>query len=176
MPIPDVPVVMPSGDAEGTQRRATARRSVGKVARVLLVVPLLGLAAFFLFRGEGGTEPIAPDGFHPAAGPADPGATGVDRRADFERLRTSLSESLAAYSDRRAEFDLGRVDCAALAAAHRTAQRDFIRLSNQVARQDGGLAASQREAWRELVAETSAMDGNFQGSGCDTATQSGGEG
>lgn len=167
--VPDVPIVIPAEDEDWPEGGRRLAASLGRTWKAFLLVPLLGAGLFFLLRSDGGSEPVAPAEFHPAAGPATSVGAASAGRAEFERLRANLSERLAAYSDRRAEFDLGRVDCPILTAAHRTAQRDFIRLSDHVASEDSSLSAAQREAWRGLAAETSAMDRHFETTGCEGA-------
>lgn len=173
VPLPDIPIVIPPADDEwpGTGRRLAV--SLRGARRALLLISLLGAGLFFLLRSEGGSEPLGSDEFHPAAGPGEAALQATAGRVEFERLRASLSESLAAYADRRAEFDLGRTDCRILAAAHRTAQREFLRLSDHLAREEVTPSAPQREAWRDLAAETSAMDRHFETAGCGGAAQAG---
>lgn len=170
-----IPVVMPPSE-ELPMRWAALKVRLRRSRRSAIALLLIAVAGgvLLLGRGDGGSA-VAPSTFHPAAGPpegreaatAPGGEPTLGAPTRFDELHGALTARLAAYGERRQDFERGRIDCAGLAVGFHDMQRSFLRVSDYMASQQVRLTVGQQTAYRGLVGRTAEVNRHFEGTGCE---------
>ncbi len=154
-----VRVVLP-GDPPGL--RASRRRRLVRRLALATVAIAAGVGAWFV--GSGALN--APR----SGGPSTPSSVvrPTAPTSDVAALRRTFSDferAVDGYGERRADFELGRIDCASLSTGYRTVDESFLALSESLAALRTGreqhLAEYERAA--DLMDD---VDQHFDGTGC----------
>ncbi|MFQ5680369.1 MAG: hypothetical protein ACE5HP_13035 [Gemmatimonadota bacterium] len=169
LPYAEIPVVMPPSE-KWDRRLWTLRLAARRRAPWLAAVLVLGLGGYLMATRAARNASEAPAAFHPGAGPPGP-SRGMPAR--FEALRESLVAGLAAYEERRMDFELGRIDCAALAVGRREVERRLLELARYMASPDATLPPEARAAYERLSEQTRNTGRHYQGAGCREAEMGG---
>lgn len=154
----DVPLVMPSPDAEflSERTRAALRRSWRSAVWLVLIVA----TAVVTYSLVGRSKPPTAE---------TPTVTGVTTTAGvpaFRRLGESLAEIIAAYNERRSDFELGRIGCTGLANGHHEVTWAFVDLSERFATLGSRLPLSERLEYRQLAVQAREVTRHFEQAGC----------
>ncbi len=154
-----VRVVLPGEPRHGEWHR---KRRLLRHLVLATVVIAAAAAAWFVLNGglaePGPGRPNAPTSVRPAPPASDPGRSFAQALSGFER-------AVEGYGERRADFELGRINCASMASGYRTVDESFLALSK-------GLAAllvgrEQRQVQYETAAGLmDEVDRHFDGTGC----------
>jgi proteasome lid subunit RPN8/RPN11 len=150
----NVPIVMPSPDrlAVPELMRQHWKLAAGAGAVVLIVVVMI-------LRAMMGQAPTDPAAFRPAAVTAY-------NDIQFQQLGRAVARQIVAYDERRADFELGRIDCASLALGHTEISQAFAAYSERFAVVGTRLPAADRMEYQRLASEATAVTRHFEQAGC----------
>ena len=154
----DVRVVLP-GDSRGGRvgrKRRLMRRLVFAVVAIAV-----GAGAWFagnrVLNGSGG--PASPTSV------ARPTAPTVAAGRPFQQALSDFQRAVEGYGERRADFELGRIDCASLSNGYRTVDQSFLSLSTSLAALRVGREQHQVE-YETAAGSMDVVDRHFDGTGC----------
>jgi len=140
-------------------RVADLLRQHWKLAAAAAVVLLV--AAVALLRAITGEAPTDP-------GDLRPPAMAASSDIQFQQLGRAMTREILAYDERRADFELGRIDCASLTLGHTEVSQAFIAYSERFAIVGTRLAAADRSEYQRLAGEARAATRHFEQAGCSS--------
>ncbi len=150
----NVPVVMPSPNRLAVPEllRQQWKLAAGAAAVVLIAVVMI-------LRAILGGAPSDLDAIRPA---------GVTAYSDsqLQQLGRAVARQIVAYDERRADFELGRIDCASLALGHTQISQAFAAYSEHFAIVGARLPAADRMEYQRLASEVTAATRHFKQAGC----------
>jgi len=156
----NVRVVLPGEPRDGDRRRK--RRLVRRLV-IATVAIAAGAGAWFVGSGAlnapGSDRPDPPTS---AERPAPP--TSVAGHP-FPQALSGFERAVEGYGERRADFELGRIDCASLANGYRTVDDAFLALSESLTALQVGREQRQAE-YERAAGLMDDVDGHFDGTGC----------
>ncbi len=149
----EIPVVMPTEDGLARFPMLRRRRDRALIAAVLAIAAVS--AWFFLGREE------TPPAFQTPVSVTSPAVRPPARAPEFIRLSGEFTAAIAAYGERGADFQLGRIDCVGLTTGYEALAAAFSALSEYVA-----LAPSGSVDFRPLAEDMREARAGFEASGC----------
>jgi proteasome lid subunit RPN8/RPN11 len=159
----EIPVVMPTEDGLGWFPSLRRKRDRALIAAAMVIA---AVSAWFLLGREQPPQPA----FQTPATVAPPTVRPPAQAPEFIRLSGEFTAALAAYKEREADFQLGRIDCTGLATGYEVLSAAFGELSQHVA-----LAPAGSVDFRPFADDMREVRNQFEGSGCErTQGQAGG--
>ncbi len=153
-PEAEIPVVMPTED--GLVRFPMLRRRRDR-ALIAAAMAIAAVSAWFFLGREDPPQPA----FRTPGSVTTPAVRAPAQAPEFNRLSGEFTAALAAYGERRADFQLGRIDCAGLTTGYDALAASFSALSEYVA-----LTPSGSVDFQPLAEDMREARAGFQASGC----------
>jgi len=126
--------------------------AAGAAAIVLVAVVMILRAV----TGEAPTDPAA----------LRPVAVTAYSDVQLQQLGRAMALQIVAYDERRADFELGRIDCASLALGHTEISQAFTAYSERFAIVRTRLPTADRVEYQRLAGEARAATRHFEQTGC----------